>query len=507
MTPASTVAVQHLEDEKRSKTCGIVGLVLICIGIFHTFVLIQLTPVYTETECGHQEAELKNFAVGVREIHVDLEISVTCTNPNPYKIDILSSTPGRVYVGVGAREEVGKLKVVPGSSLPEKGTGKVRVQMNAVISGADSDRLLPHFLADSAVPILMELQFNVGVYVSFGLGFGSWGTVAPFKKACGLKMLGLLVNQFVSAQDTRKRGRLGPLVCRDSFNGIVIPPIGEAAETPEDGNMGFSAAQVAPTEVEAGEAVKNFSLGLIISLSFFVGTVMLYTFFYGETPAMLKLETLSSLVSTLTQGSTTSLPAAPYANQPAALQPLTAKEEGEDEEAVAGGWTRPSFQRKLTHPAEEMLRAAGVSPTRAARGLSGDAGSEHLAGKASDLVPAGKSRDETKRLVTEPVPVTHRQDSSITSAGFSPDAPVRRGNHSRRSDDKLARSSPARTKGRSSSPGGARRAPSADSLKKSRSPSLSKSSAAYEVGAAADGAGSAAEADARPPAGDPVASV
>lgn len=53
-------------------------------------------------------------------------------------------------------------------------------------------------------------------------------------------MMGVLVNQFVSAQarqlhftpeslqDTAKESRLGPLVCRESFHGMVIPPVGEA---------------------------------------------------------------------------------------------------------------------------------------------------------------------------------------------------------------------------------------------------------------------------------------
>jgi hypothetical protein len=69
--------------------------------------------------------------------------------------------------------------------------------------------------------------------------------------------------------------RLGPLVCRKSFHNMYIPPVGEASETPKDGRMGFSAAQVAPKEVAAGELTKNVSLGVVISLCLFGGLGLL----------------------------------------------------------------------------------------------------------------------------------------------------------------------------------------------------------------------------------------
>ncbi|CAE8589944.1 unnamed protein product, partial [Polarella glacialis] len=273
--------MQIRDLDRRQRIYGGAGVLLICAGIFHTFLLIKLTPVYTSTECGDQTGELKELSVGINTIHLALEISVRCTNPNPYKIDILSSTPGRVFVGDKMEVQVGHLVVIPGSYLSEQGTGTVRVQMNADIAGQTANALLPHFLEDSAVPLLMELQFNVGISVNFGL-MGSWGTTAPFKKSCGMHMMGLLVNQFVDADDKSSKGRLGPLVCRESFEGIEIPAVGEADETPKDGRMGFSAAQVAPSEVEAGELLKNFSLGSIICLSFLSGFVLLYSAITGE---------------------------------------------------------------------------------------------------------------------------------------------------------------------------------------------------------------------------------
>jgi hypothetical protein len=118
----------------------------------------------------------------------------------------------------------------------------------------------------------MELRFNVGVSLSFGLG--RWETTAPFRKDCGMNMAGILVNTF----GDNSKGRLGPLVCRDSFD-FDLQPLNPVKPTlsHDDGRMRFSAAQVAPDEVKRGEQVKNLSLGLAITLSFSAGALLLYT--------------------------------------------------------------------------------------------------------------------------------------------------------------------------------------------------------------------------------------
>merc|ERR1740139_923972 len=112
----------------------------------------------------------------------------------------------------------------------------------------------------------MSLQFNVGISFAFG-PFEAFKIEAPFKKDCGLNMKGIFVSQWGSRSDGRST-RLGPLVCRESFETMVIPQVGDK-EGPEDGEMGFTADQMAPMEVWAGELLKNVSLGLLISMSFF----------------------------------------------------------------------------------------------------------------------------------------------------------------------------------------------------------------------------------------------
>ncbi|CAJ1428795.1 unnamed protein product [Effrenium voratum] len=352
-----------LAGDNKRKLFGVMGIAMICWGVMQLSLWIQFTPVYRATSCGHQEAELKSFGWVGAKIKVNLEITVHCWNPNPYEVDILSSTPGRVLVGAVAGEKlqtntaIGHLEVVPGSSLPIRGKGVVRVNMHAVLSAEDSNQLLPEFLADSAVPILLELRFKVGITLNFGLG--SWGATAPFDKACGLNMMGVLVNQFVSAQDMGSESRLGPLVCRDSFKGMVIPPVGEA---PKNGKMGFSAAQVAPNEVEAGEFAKNISLASACSGCFLTAAVLLYSAWYGTAPPMLtgcyeSCQKKFAGDATLPTISDVSV----KMSSPGYDSPLKASKVSFDEsEAAPGAWKRPRNQADLSSTdSQAMLLAAG----------------------------------------------------------------------------------------------------------------------------------------------------
>lgn len=256
--------------------CGVgMGTWLLFVAVSHTFLFFKFTPVYSATECGNQTPLLDDFSIDQNGIHVGLEIDVTCQNPNPYRINILESEPGRVLVGNGGTKlQVGYLNVIPGSFIEQRGSGVIRVRMDATISGEKSVTLLPHFLEDAEVTISIELKFSVGITISFGI-LGSWGTTAPFQKDCGLNIAGVLVQQYKSTSG--KSTRLGPLICRDSFEGLVVPSINQDPSLlPDDGNMGFTAAQVAPEEVRKGEMAKNISLGTIISLSYLGSVVIIF---------------------------------------------------------------------------------------------------------------------------------------------------------------------------------------------------------------------------------------
>lgn len=248
--------------------CGrIVGLLLLCYGLFNTYLYMKFTPVYTATECGDQAATLDKLELGESSIHVGLKIQVTCLNPNPYSIDILTSENGQVFVGQEDPLMLGELRVMPGSKLPEKGNGIVQVRMDTELSGHEAEDLLPHFLSDAQIPLMLKLNFNVGVSISFGIS--TFATTAPFMKECGLNMAGLL--------KSTSNGRLGPMVCVDSFENLVIPPV--TAPKPTDGNMAFSAAQMDPERIQMGERMKNVSIVNVMLICYCVGLMLLRTWF------------------------------------------------------------------------------------------------------------------------------------------------------------------------------------------------------------------------------------
>lgn len=233
------------------------GLLLIGYGVLNTFLYYKFTPVYRATECGDQEATLERFSPG-NTIRVGLLIQVTCKNPNNYAVQIKSAKPGRVFVGKDRGVMVGQLTLLEGSTLPQNSHGKIRVLMDAELSQAASVELLPHLLSDQEIPMFMELQFNVEVNVNFGVK--SFGTTAPFKKKCGMNMAGILVNT---------ARRLGPMICRSSFDEIIgqIPHVGEATGR----KMSFGAAQMDPDRVLMGERLKNVSLFGVMALTYTAG--------------------------------------------------------------------------------------------------------------------------------------------------------------------------------------------------------------------------------------------
>jgi len=270
--PGMSVSSSFGEKPKfRDTLCGhIVGLLLICYGLFNTFLFVKFTPVYTATQCGQQEATLQKFSLG-STISVGLQIQVTCWNPNSYQVSIMASEPGHVWVGENRNFSVGLLSVMQGSYLPQSGTGDIQVHMDAEVSPQTSQQLVPKFLSDHEIPMYLELQFEVGVSLNFGLM--SFGTTAPFKKKCGMNLAGLLKNTAT---------RLGPMICRESFYELSeLPHVGEATV----GTMSFSGAQMDPDRIAMGEMAKNVSIISVGGLCYFFGIWLTYHWINGACAA------------------------------------------------------------------------------------------------------------------------------------------------------------------------------------------------------------------------------
>ncbi|CAK8991960.1 unnamed protein product [Durusdinium trenchii] len=238
------------------------GVALLVYGIINAYLFVKFTPVYSATVCGDQTAELKNFEMG-ETIHVSIEIHVVCSNPNPYQVEILSDTPGHVYVGSDRGTDVGVLTLAEGSTLPAGGQGVIRVLMDSKIARTSSGSLVEKFLGDGEIPIYMDLKFDVGVNIIIGLLHFPPMT-APFDKKCGMHIGGMF---------QRAANKLGPLICRDSYDALTLAHLGE-----ETGGMTFSAAQMDPDRIRMGETMKNVCILGAGGLSFFFGFFLTYAF-------------------------------------------------------------------------------------------------------------------------------------------------------------------------------------------------------------------------------------
>eukprot|EP00439_Symbiodinium_sp_Y106_P012024 s7586_g1.t2 len=249
----------------RESGCGhCLGVLMLLYGLFNTYLFIKFTPVYTATSCGDQTALLKKFEVG-DSIHVGVEIHVLCSNPNPCNVKILNDTPGHVYVGKDRGTNVGVLTLLEGSTLPSEGQGTIKVYMDSRISKDSSGTLAEQFLGKGEIPIYLELKFNVGVDISFGLQH--FGTTAPFDKKCGMNIGGMF---------ERSQNKLGPMLCRGSFDELGdLPHLGEAVP----GEMSFSAAQMDPDRVQMGERLKNIGILGVGGFCYLLGFFMTYTWF------------------------------------------------------------------------------------------------------------------------------------------------------------------------------------------------------------------------------------
>lgn len=218
------------------------GVALLGYAAFQVFVFVKFTPLFTALDCGDQAADLQDFSLGVDFISLQAEMAMRCGNRNPYAVKIGSSTPGHVFAGADRALDMGTVGLVEGSTLPDNGFGEMRVAITARLPAARGE-WPNHFLKDAFVPLFMELHFNMDISLSFGLG--SFSVSAPFSKKCGLHVGGLLVDL----------GRLGPVVCRDSFDAVAVAL--ESAKASDSDAMVFSAAQMDPERIRMGEDAKN----------------------------------------------------------------------------------------------------------------------------------------------------------------------------------------------------------------------------------------------------------
>lgn len=190
--------------------CFIFGLLLLLLGAWATQQFFRFTPVYNDVLCSFEPIQLEKFTFS-GGFHVNLTITVSCYNPNPYEVDVTSNKHLQVYMGKN-RNPVGAVTDVPHALLPAHGKGSavahVQVTPTRQTLGSAASMVF-----GAQVPLFIAIELEVAVSLDFV--FGNFSTIQPFVKDCGLSVQ--LYN--IGGKQT------GNLACAESFDDLMVSKI------------------------------------------------------------------------------------------------------------------------------------------------------------------------------------------------------------------------------------------------------------------------------------------
>mmetsp|Transcript_112952 Transcript_112952/g.358781 ORF Transcript_112952/g.358781 Transcript_112952/m.358781 type:complete len:300 (+) Transcript_112952:88-987(+) len=240
------------------------GCLLVLFGAWPAHLYSRFMPVYMDITCKAEPAKVKS--ISFRDgLTIVLNSSTSCDNPNPYTVQMMI-LQGKVYMGKDMTP-VTSMTVIPRPTLPASGTGSIHTFVIVKPSGiaivkpsGDMFGSLPGFIFDGQVPIYMEHKMQL--VIDIGFFFGKFSVKKEVHKHCGQNV------QMLSHGGPKN----GPLVCADSFDQLILPPVGEQQQ---DGHMHLSVDSVGGKELEEGTRAKNIGLGLAMGIGFGVGSVLL----------------------------------------------------------------------------------------------------------------------------------------------------------------------------------------------------------------------------------------
>lgn len=190
--------------------CVTLGLFLILLGAWATQQFFRFTPVYSDVQFSFEPVKLDKFSFN-GGFHVNLTLTVTCDNPNPYTVEVRSTDHLQVYMGKN-RHPVAIVTDLPHATLPAHGKGSIAAHVSIVPT---RKTLGPAATAvfGGQVPMYIEIELEVSLALNFI--FGNFSATVPFVKDCGL-MVQLYA---IGGRNT------GPLVCADSFDDFMVAKI------------------------------------------------------------------------------------------------------------------------------------------------------------------------------------------------------------------------------------------------------------------------------------------
>lgn len=288
MTTKSTMQDAQLKAGCCARVCGAMLLVVGGIGLA---VYLNFTPVYKPITC-HVDAGLDGFqSPGIEKLlpgspgwqppwedpsgvenllqgfsgnflhnsasqsGVSLNISLTCSNPNPISVHI-NKARGTVYAGAD-RTLLGTMTALPTSYMPAHSTGSIQTKENIRLDPSIAAKILPQLILRTGLPIWFQLNGTATISLSF---LSAVRASPSIQMSCGMHLAS------VSNVISQPTGPLvGPMSCADSFDNLGMKPV----DAPKDNKTEKLLA--------LAESVKNVICGTMMFLGFICGPILLFS--------------------------------------------------------------------------------------------------------------------------------------------------------------------------------------------------------------------------------------
>jgi len=243
---------------KRCRTCCAVlaGVVLLALGFMTSVLYFHFTPLCTKIKCTLDPIKFKkvSFSGG---FNLDLNISTTCHNPNPYRVKVESLDQEAVFVGRGMVPAATVLEM-PHAMLPADGWGSIQ----GIINIRPTRQVFPSLatlLLQGEVPLYLENKKQLTLHINFI--FALLRVQLDFNKACAAKvrLLGLT------------RAKLGPPACGNTYGELELPSV---RLTPERGSAPVWPQTRGENTIEKVELAKDALFGLIMCICYMFGLLL-----------------------------------------------------------------------------------------------------------------------------------------------------------------------------------------------------------------------------------------
>jgi len=242
---------------KRCRTCCAIlfGLVFLALGFMASVLYFHFTPLYTKIKCTLDPLKVKkvSFRGG---FNLNLNLSTTCHNPNPYRVQVDSLEQEAVFLGRGM-EPAATVLEMPHALLPADGWGSV----NGILNIRPTRKFLPHLmtlLRQGEVPLYLENKKLLTLHINFIVA--RFRIQLAFNKACAanVRLLGLT------------KARLGPPACGNNFGDLELPSV---RIKPERGSAPEPVWPLTRGEqtIQKAELAKNALFGILMCICYSLG--------------------------------------------------------------------------------------------------------------------------------------------------------------------------------------------------------------------------------------------